>query len=108
MAITLALANGSAQSARVTVLDNYTGKTVELKIKPAQTESKDWVLSRFSGWYDLVVTVADNPSIHYHSAGHVENGKDSISDPALGGALNLSAGHETKNVESVESIASRN
>jgi hypothetical protein len=30
-----------------------------------------------------VITVASDASIKYHFAGHVENGKDSISDPAL-------------------------
>jgi phospholipase C len=37
--ITLVLANGSPQPARVNVLDKYTGKSVELKIKPADNES---------------------------------------------------------------------
>jgi phospholipase C len=41
-------------------------------------------LSRQHGWYDLRVTVADNRAFARHLAGHVENGQDSWSDPALG------------------------
>jgi len=36
------------------------------------------------GWYDVSVTVADNRTFGRHLAGHVENGQDSWSDPALG------------------------
>jgi len=105
--ITLVLANGSPQPARVNVLDKYTGKSVELKIKPADNESKYWSLNRFSGWYDLVITVAADPSIEYHFAGHVETGKDSISDPALGGSLNMGDGENENEEEGAESIGAR-
>jgi predicted nucleic acid-binding protein len=37
--------------------------------------------------YDLVVTVANDPGFEYQIAGHVENGEDSISDPAMGGLI---------------------
>jgi len=35
--------------------------------------------------YDLVVTVDSDPSFEYRSAGHLENGNPSISDPGMGG-----------------------
>jgi phospholipase C len=46
-------------------------------------------LSQFYGWYDLIITVAGDPNFNYRLAGHVETGADSISDPALGGLVNL-------------------
>jgi phospholipase C len=46
-------------------------------------------LTQFFGWYDLIVTVAADPTFKYRLAGHVETGKDSFSDPALGGLLTL-------------------
>jgi phospholipase C len=46
-------------------------------------------LDRFFGWYDLIITVNEDPSFKYELAGHVENGKDSFSDPALGGLVTL-------------------
>jgi len=46
-------------------------------------------LVRFHGWYDLIVTVAEDSAFHYRLAGHVETGKDSFTDPALGGLVTL-------------------
>ena len=43
----------------------------------------------FHGWYDLIVTVAGDPTFKYRLAGHVETGQDSFSDPALGGLVTL-------------------
>jgi phospholipase C len=44
-------------------------------------------LERQFGWYDLVVTVAQDPGFVYRLAGHVESGADSATDPAIGGLL---------------------
>jgi phospholipase C len=38
--------------------------------------------------WNLVVTVAEDSTFNYRLAGHVETGKDSFSDPALGGLVN--------------------
>ncbi len=46
-------------------------------------------LDQFYGWYDLIVTVAGDPTFKYRLAGHVETGQDSFSDPALGGLVTL-------------------
>ena len=46
-------------------------------------------LDQFYGWYDLIVTVAGDPTFKYRLAGHVETGEDSFSDPALGGLVTL-------------------
>lgn len=37
--------------------------------------------------YDLAVTVKGDPTFEHRYAGHVENGKASISDPGMGGLL---------------------
>ncbi|MEU8020393.1 phospholipase domain-containing protein [Micromonospora parva] len=50
-------------------------------------ERAQWPLSRTHGWYDLTVSVAGDAAFEYRYAGHVENGKDSISDPSLGGLV---------------------
>jgi len=36
------------------------------------------------GWYDLTLTVGADPTFRQQLAGHVETGRDSASDPALG------------------------
>jgi phospholipase C len=82
--ITLVIRNRAAQSVKVSILDKYKGKTVDLSIGAGATVSDYRNLSRESGWYDVVITTDADASIAYHLAGHVENGKDSISDPAIG------------------------
>lgn len=44
-----------------------------------------WSLESSSHWYDFTVRVKGLPSYSRRFAGHVETGKASISDPALGG-----------------------
>jgi len=82
--ITLMITNGSAQPAKVSVRDNYAGKSIDLTISAGGTVSNHWSLGGQGCWYDLVITSNVDPSIEYHFAGHVENGKDSMSDPAIG------------------------
>jgi phospholipase C len=53
-------------------------------LEPNQRTEDAMMLGQFSGWYDLIVTTAGDPSFNYRLAGHVENGWDSTSDPALG------------------------
>jgi phospholipase C len=36
------------------------------------------------GWYDLTITVDADSTAQWRIAGHVETGRDSMSDPALG------------------------
>ena len=60
------------------VLDAYTGNTVPaLFSRHGDTFAYDWSLDRFHGWYDLVVTVAEDPTFSCRLAGHVETGRDS-------------------------------
>jgi len=83
--ITLGIRNPASQPAGVIIRDQYSGKTEQRKIDAGDSRSVAYSLSRFSGWYDFVITIAADASIEYHLAGHVETGQDSISDPALGG-----------------------
>jgi phospholipase C len=71
------------------VLDAYTGDAITRFLRPHETFEDERWLSRFYGWYDLIVTVAEDPSFNYRLAGHVETGRDSFTDPALGGLVTL-------------------
>ena len=44
-----------------------------------------FALERSAHWYDFTVTVHNLPSFRRRFAGHIETGRDSLSDPALGG-----------------------
>jgi phospholipase C len=73
----------------VNVLDAYTADFVEQVLQPGESFENELSLKQFYGWYDLVVTVAEESTFNYRLAGHVETGKDSFSDPAPGGLVNL-------------------
>jgi phospholipase C len=83
--IALSIANPSPQTANLSIFDQYTGDRITLSINSGRSDSPYFALAQSFGWYDLLVTLASDPSISYHFAGHVETGRDSISDPAMGG-----------------------
>jgi phospholipase C len=85
--IKLTISNLAAQIATVRILDKYTGKRIEKELEPGKSMSKRWSLTRVFGWYDLEITVDEDPGFVYHFAGHVETGLDSFSDPAMGGVV---------------------
>ena len=88
-AIALAITNATDVQAEVTLLDAYTGKSLTRALNPQQTFEDGLALDAFGGWYDLIVKVSGDASLKYELAGHVETGKESISDPALGGLVTL-------------------
>jgi phospholipase C len=83
------ITNLAADRAEVSVLDAYTGESSSWLLRPDETFEGEVSLGQFHGWYDLIVTVAADPTFKYRLAGHVETGKDSFSDPALGGLVTL-------------------
>jgi phospholipase C len=85
--ISLEVTNPDSERADVTVRDGYTSRTTKLTLDPGESGTVQWSLSRTRGWYDLVVTVGADSQFEYRYAGHLENGEDSISDPAMGGLV---------------------
>jgi len=89
--ISLRIRNVGASKATVIVLDAYTGAQDARQLSPGETFEHTQQLGRFYGWYDLLVKVNEDPTYTCRFAGHVENGSDSFSDPALGGLVTLNA-----------------
>jgi len=81
--------NAATLDADVTVFDAYTGNASTRHLQPNGSFSDKVTLDQFHGWYDLIVTVGGDPNFKYRLAGHVETGRDSFSDPALGGLVTL-------------------
>jgi phospholipase C len=54
-------------------------------VSPGQEEHLSWSLKRSGYWYDFTVTVKELPGFSRRFAGRVETGRDSFSDPAMGG-----------------------
>jgi phospholipase C len=77
--------------ASVVVLDAYTGNHVIELLRPDEELKDDWSGAKLFGWYDVVVTVVEDPTFSYRLAGHIETGRDSFTDPALGGLITLKA-----------------
>ncbi|MFO1337731.1 MAG: phospholipase domain-containing protein, partial [Burkholderiaceae bacterium] len=90
-AIALQLRNLGDSAVDVKLLDRYTGNATALPLAAGQVETLRWDLAAMFGWYDLLVTVAQDPHYRAELAGHVETGRPSASDPALGG-LRLAKG----------------
>jgi phospholipase C len=87
--IELRITNVSHSKTTVIVLDAYTGDKDLRLLLPGQTFENEQRLERFFGWYDLIVKVNEDPTFEWRLAGHVETGRDSFSDPALGGLVTL-------------------
>ena len=92
--ITLAVTNRGVARTTVIVRSGYpspgsTGGSTgtRVPIEPGTTRIEQWSLARSRGWYDLVITAQGDPNFEYRYAGHLENGEDSISDPAMGGLV---------------------
>lgn len=85
--LTLEIRNRTGKRLELTVRDAYHRRQTTLSLRPGETEHKTWSLDHAHGWYDLTVSATGDPHLHHHFAGHIENGKDSITDPALGGLI---------------------
>ena len=92
-AIRLKFRNHSEHRAEVVVLDAYTGRRMERVIGERSEEHEEVEISlrELRGWYDLVIKVEGDAHFLRRLAGHVETGRDSISDPAMGGLVTLKA-----------------
>ena len=85
--ITLVFTNTGRDRVRLTVVDAYGSRTVTVLLRAGESTRRTWVLSRTRGWYDLTVTVAGADGAVQRFAGHVESGRDSITDPNMGGLV---------------------
>jgi phospholipase C len=83
--ITLSLRNSSLTPVRVRITDAYAKHATALDLARGDTLERNWPLDSTFGWYDLTLTVDSDAAFERRLAGHVETGKDSMTDPAIGG-----------------------
>ena len=71
---------------RFRVVDNAYGDRTVVTVDVPAGASRDHVrpVSSSFGWYDLSVVTDADPGFLRRLAGHLENGRDSVSDPAFG------------------------
>lgn len=84
-ALLLIFANSANGEKRIALRDNVYGAADRIFVLPTQervTVALD--LADSHHWYDVTLTVADEPGNELRLAGHVETGQTSITDPAMG------------------------
>jgi phospholipase C len=81
--ITLEIHNRVQKIHHLRILDAYTHKTFARHLKPGENLREFWRLEDTFGWYDFTVEAGSDPSFQQRLAGHLETGRDSMSDPAI-------------------------
>jgi phospholipase C len=83
-AIVVRVTNQAHVSCRVTVASAYDNKSyVDVLPRGRGLEKRISLRSTF-GWYDLTIKTDGDASFLRRMAGHLENDRDSVSDPAFG------------------------
>ena len=82
--LVLLIANTGSFPVHAVVSDAYTRQIVRQAVQPGQQQKIALALSELFGWYDLSVAVEEDAAFGCQLAGHVETGRDSITDPAIG------------------------
>jgi len=65
-------------------LDVYGDQLIARSLAVGESLTWHWSLEKTFGWYDLSIEVEADSSFKQRLAGHVETGKDSVTDPAIG------------------------
>lgn len=84
-AIELKCINMSAENYLITIKDNaYKANTIFKQMAAKVPNTLITIsLDKSSGWYDFTITTKNNNSFEKRYAGHIETGKDNISDPVM-------------------------
>ncbi len=82
--ITLEIHNRGSRATHVRITDAYGRRAIRQHLEVDRTLTWHWSLEESFGWYDLTVEVESDSTLRQRLAGHVETGRDSVSDPALG------------------------
>ena len=61
-------------------------RAATVALAPGESSTTEWSLAGSGGWYDLVVRIPTEEGYIRRVAGRLENGRDSIADPAMHGA----------------------
>ncbi|MEU5113604.1 phosphocholine-specific phospholipase C [Streptomyces longwoodensis] len=81
--VELTFTNKGKKTARLTVTDGYRGRRTTVRVRPGDVLKRVVDLSASKRWYDLTVTSDAESTFVRHFAGHVENGRPGVSDPAI-------------------------
>jgi phospholipase C len=89
--IILEVRNHGKNTEQVHLVEAYSGDSTKVWLDPHQSFETFWQLKKSFGWYDLTLTASSDKNFLRHLAGHLETGKDSLTDPAIAATKTLSA-----------------
>ncbi|MFF5757236.1 phosphocholine-specific phospholipase C [Streptomyces longwoodensis] len=81
--VELTFTNKGKETARLTVTDGYRGRRTTVRVRPGDVLKRVVDLTASKRWYDLTVTSDAESTFVRCFAGHVENGRPGVSDPAI-------------------------
>jgi phospholipase C len=81
--VELTLVNSGRTDVRFTVSSAYDGQHDTYTVRAGRRETRTLDLGRSRRWYDLTVTTDQDAAFVRRFAGHVENGRPGVSDPAI-------------------------
>ncbi|NPD65680.1 phospholipase C, phosphocholine-specific [Lichenicola cladoniae] len=84
LAFVVRLTNRCLTPLHVQIENMYSKHTTEHLLFPVGLDPILINLAPTSGWYDITIRLAEDSSFLWRIAGHVENGRDSITDPEMG------------------------
>jgi len=90
--IALTIANPGKTAQRIEARPMAYGNAFPLRsftLAPGQSTTAHWPVSATHGWYDIAVRMPTDSRYLRRFAGRVESGRDSISDPAMGGLATM-------------------
>ena len=83
-AVIARIVNRAGSSCQVQIANAYRDEAMRGKVRPGRKLEKRIPIGKSSGWYDISITTEADSRFLWRFAGHVENGRPSTSDPALG------------------------
>ncbi|NEA48505.1 phospholipase C, phosphocholine-specific [Streptomyces sp. SID10815] len=81
--VELTFTNQGAATVTLKVTGGYGAGTTAVKVTPGATVRRRFSLAASGRWYDLTVTSDADAGFLRRFAGHVENGRPGVSDPAI-------------------------
>jgi phospholipase C len=82
--VDLEIRNHGSTSEKLRLLDAYSGETIVHNLQAHDSLNISSNRGKSFGWYDFTLTADADSSFSRQLAGHVETGKDSVTDPAIG------------------------
>jgi phospholipase C len=84
LGVELTIVNKGTGPVSISIVNAYGGESFRKLLAAGERVVKLFALRSTHGWYDLTIAADSDRGFERRLAGHVENGKESVSDPAFG------------------------